>query len=151
MLSLTRYYYSRTCYLPITMPASTTSLLQDYCIQVCCKEKRDPIISWRYSHFKAIKKRQPTHILILNSVISTLRRIMCHTLIYIYFFFLKCQPMYMLDLTVFYSKDLKILNRLIIKLLLTQDSNIVLNCKNTVNFFEITISLHISLKDDLIY
>lgn len=59
--------------------------------------------------------------------------------------------MYMLDLTVFYSKDLKILNRLIIKLLLTQDSNIVLNCKNTVNFFEITISLHISLKDDLIY
>lgn len=57
----------------------------------------------------------------------------------------------MLDLTVFYSKYLKILNYSIIKLSLTQDSDIVLNCKNAVNFFEITIFLHISLKDDLIY
>lgn len=57
----------------------------------------------------------------------------------------------LVTLTIFYSKELKILNYSIIKLSLTQDGNIVLNCKNAVNFFEITIFLHISLKDDLIY
>lgn len=50
----------------------------------------------------------------------------------------------MLDLTVFYSKYLKILNYSIIKLSLTQDSDIVLNCKNAVNFFwDNNISSHL--------